>query len=148
MAISIRDLHHGDRSSWEPLWAGYLEFYRTELPPETTDATWQRLVDDDAPLHALAAVDGDDLLGFAHYLLHPTTWTTQPSCYLEDLFVASSTRGTGVGRLLIEALVARGRERNWSGIHWLTAADNATAMLLYDRIATKTTWVRYEIDLN
>jgi len=37
----------------EPLWQGYLTFYRASLASEVTDATWQRFFD---PLEALGAV--------------------------------------------------------------------------------------------
>jgi hypothetical protein len=30
-------------------------------------------------------------------------------------------------------------------VRWITAADNATAQRLYDRVATKTAWVTYDL---
>jgi hypothetical protein len=32
-------------------------------------------------------------------------------------------------------------------LRWITAADNVTAQKLYDRIATRTSWVTYEREL-
>jgi GNAT superfamily N-acetyltransferase len=144
----VRPLAAGDRAAWEPLWAGYLDFYATELPAATTAATFERLTGDEPAMAGLVAEADGRVVGFLHYVLHPTTWTTGPACYLEDLYVAPEQRGTGAGRALISALVAHARRGGWSGIHWMTAADNATAMHLYDRLATKTSWVRYEIDLD
>ena len=44
----------------EPLWQGYQTFYKTEIPPDTTLATWQRLLDPAQPMHVtLAEVAGD-----------------------------------------------------------------------------------------
>jgi GNAT superfamily N-acetyltransferase len=145
--LLVRPVAPGDRVGWEPLWLGYLDFYKTALAAATTDATWARINGDDASMGAFVAELDGRLIGFVHYVLHPTTWTVAPACYLEDLFVASEQRGTGAGRALIEHLTTIGRDKGWSGIHWMTAHDNEVAMRLYDRIATRTQWVRYEIDL-
>ena len=40
-----------------------------------------------------------------------------------------------------------GRERNWSVIRWITAEDNYRARSSYDKIATRTKWVTYDIKL-
>jgi hypothetical protein len=42
-------------------------------------------------------------------------------------------------------LCALARERGWSGIYWHTQEGNATARLLYDRIAKADDFVRYRI---
>ena len=147
MAVAIRPVEAGDRKGWEPLWAGYLTFYETRLDAEVTAATWQRITGGDAAMGALVADDGGALVGMAHFVVHPTTWTLTPACYLEDLFVLPERRGTGVGRSLITALAERGRDAGWSGIHWLTAHDNTQGMRLYDRVAQRTRWVRYELSL-
>src|SRR5688500_15509364 len=118
MPTAIRRIAGGDRAAWASLWGGYLAFYRTQLPPETTERTWQRLTGGDPSMGAFVAEQDGDLVGFVHFVLHPTTWTTTPACYLEDLFVNPASRGAGTGGALIEHLVATGRERGWSGIHW------------------------------
>lgn len=147
MTAQIRSLEARDRTSWEPLWAGYLDFYETHLDAGVTDATWQRITGGDPAMGGLVAEEEGQLVGLAHFVLHPTTWTVSPACYLEDLFVVPQHRGTGVGRGLIAALADRGRQAGWSGIHWLTAHDNTDGMRLYDRVAARTQWVRYELDL-
>lgn len=145
--IAVRPLTATDHAGWAPLWQGYLEFYETVLADEVTDATWARVSGGDAAMGGLVAEDEVGLVGLAHYVVHPTTWTVAPACYLEDLFVVPQRRSQGLGRALIEQLAALGREQGWSGIHWLTGEDNVTGMRLYDRVATRTNWVRYELDL-
>ena len=145
--VGIRPLAANDREAWDPLWQGYLTFYEESLSDTITDATWQRLIGDDPSCGGLAATVDDTLIGFAHYLVHPTTWDTRSACYLEDLFVVRSARGTGAGRALVEGLVHLARDKAWTQIHWITHDDNLVAQRLYDRIATRTDWVRYEIDV-
>ena len=85
--------------------------------------------------------------GLAHYVLHPHTFSSRMVCYLEDLWVEPAARGNGVGRSLIEALIARGRERGWRRLYWHTEADNALARALYDRLVRVTDYVRYDVAL-
>ncbi len=144
----VRALRTGDRAGWEALWQGYLAFYGTALAPETTEATWRRLLDPASPMFARVAVDADGLLlGFAHALPHEGTWTTAPQCYLEDLFVAPEARGAGAGRALIDDLVALCRARGWSRLYWHTQAGNAAARRIYDDYARADDMLRYRIVL-
>jgi GNAT superfamily N-acetyltransferase len=87
------------------------------------------------------------LVGLLHAVVHANTWAAAPVCYLEDLFVDPAARRAGVGRALIEALAAEGRRAGWLRIYWRTGADNATAQALYDRLARRSRWITYELDL-
>ena len=55
MPITIKALELKDADEWLVLWAGYLEFYKTELSEEQTKLTWQRLNDADVDMHGLVA---------------------------------------------------------------------------------------------
>lgn len=66
---------------------------------------------------------------------------------VRGLWVEPAARRAGIGRSLIESLVARGKEQDWSRLYWHTEADNAAARTLYDRIARATNYVRYDIVL-
>lgn len=134
-AVSVRPLVPDDRAAWEPLWAAYLAFYETSVPPETVDLTWSRFHDPAEPMHALGAFDGERLVGIVHYLFHRSTWTLGDYCYLQDLFTAEAARGRGAGRALIEAVSDRAREAGASRVYWLTQNENTTARALYDRVA-------------
>jgi len=148
MSVHIRELLPEDKPQWLPLWQGYLTFYETDLAPDITDDTWARLMLASGNIFGLGAVNSaGELIGFTHYLLHGGTWGPGPICYLEDLFVSEAARGTGAGRALIEALADKGRMSGWQSIYWQTAASNKTAQHLYDKLAARTDWVRYEMEL-
>ena len=144
----IRDLQPDNKEAWLALWQGYLRFYETELAPEVTENTWARLLSSNGGIEGFAALnEAGTMIGFVHYLLHPGTWGAALICYLEDLYVSEEARGTGAGRALIEALADKGRAEKWQHIYWQTAKGNFQAQALYDRLATRTDWVRYELDL-
>ncbi|MGD9656422.1 MAG: N-acetyltransferase family protein, partial [Methylocystis sp.] len=85
--------------------------------------------------------------GFTVSVLHDSSWTRSPICYLEDLFVDPALRGAGVGRALIQDLIDLGRMRGWSQLYWVTRANNEAARRLYDKFALADNFVRYRLTL-
>lgn len=149
----IRPLTAADHDAWLALWRGYLEFYEAALSAEQTALTWSRLVDPDFPMWGAIATNdaGADVaargVGLVHWLTHPATWSHGPYCYLEDLFVAPDTRGSGTGRALLAHVTDWARENGCAKVYWLTQETNTTARALYDRVAKNTGFVHYEIGL-
>jgi GNAT superfamily N-acetyltransferase len=141
--IIIRLLARSDRPEWEPLWQGYLAFYKTSVPTDVTDLTFARFFDEAEPMHALVAERDGELVGIVHYIFHRSTWTSGPYCYLQDLFTAEHARGGGVGRRLIEAVYERARGQGASRVYWLTQDSNTTARALYDKLAEKSGFIQY-----
>jgi GNAT superfamily N-acetyltransferase len=140
----IRGLRAGDRPQWSVLWHGYLRFYRARLADAVTDATFTRLIDAHVQPHALVAEQDGALVGFVHYLFHRSTWAMADSCYLEDLFVDPAARGGGVGRALIHAVYAAADRAQAATVYWLTQEFNAPGRALYDTLARRTSFIRYE----
>lgn len=141
--VLIRPMNDDERAAWEPLWAGYLTFYKTSVPAETTSVTWRRFHDPDEPMFVLGAYVDGKLTGIVHYLFHRSTWTPGDYCYLQDLFVTDGARGLGVGRALIEAVYERAKAAGASRVHWLTQNDNAQARILYDQVADNSGFMQY-----
>jgi GNAT superfamily N-acetyltransferase len=140
--LSIRPACAGDEPAWRALWDGYCEYYEVEVPEAVTAETWRRLLGDGGHECLVAERDGE-VVGFANYLLHPSTWATTDRCYLEDLFVAPAARGTGTARALIETLAALAREHGWREVYWHTEGDNSRARGLYDSFVAADGFVRY-----
>jgi len=141
--IKIRPLRVDERADWEPLWRGYLDFYKTTLPQQTYESTWARLHDPSEPMWLLGAYVDGKLRGIVHYLYHRSCWTVGNYCYLQDLFVSKEARGHGLGRALIEAVYKVAQEAGASRVHWLTHETNATARVLYDQLATAPGFIQY-----
>ena len=143
----VRALQHDDFDAWLPLWKGYLEFYETELEDDITRHTFERLIDTSIDMFgALALNDEGEAVGMVNWLTHPGTWSRGQYVYLEDLFVSPKARGTGAGRALIEHVHQWAEAAGATKVYWLTADSNKTAQQLYDRVATKTGFIHYQID--
>ncbi|BBK33747.1 acetyltransferase (GNAT) family protein [Stella humosa] len=138
-----------DRAAWEAMWrANCAHHGAAAMTDAVIDGLWQRILDPDFPMHAAIARDASGAaLGLAHYILHPHTFTLRPVCYLEDLWVAADARGQGIGGVLIGHLEARGRAEGWRRIYWVSEPDNAAAIALYQRVARRTDYVQFRIDL-
>jgi GNAT superfamily N-acetyltransferase len=141
--IAIRPVGASERSAWEPLWRGYLAFYKTSVPQATYDATWARLHDPNEPMWLLGAYVDGRLVGIVHYLFHRSCWTVSDYCYLQDLFVAEDARKHGLGRALIEAVYDAARKAGAGRVHWLTHETNTTARGLYDTLADRPGFIQY-----
>jgi len=144
MNLSIRTLAAPDRSGWETLWTGYLEFYESKVPHDVTEQTWARMIEPGIDPNGFGAVTEDGrIIGIVHYHFHTSCWTLGPYCYLQDLFVDPEVRGSGAGRALIEAVYEAADERGAAQVYWLTQHFNETARKLYDRIGVATPFMKY-----
>lgn len=143
--VSVRRLHDDDRHRWLALWAGYLAFYRAEIPDEVTEVTFERLRDGaDGMLGLIATGPGGEPVGFAHLVFHPSTWASTGYCYLEDLYVDPAARGGGASRALFEAVFTEARARRYDRTYWHTQQFNGAARSLYDTVGRLTSMVEYE----
>lgn len=145
MPVTIRGLRPEDRDAWQKLWTAYLEFYKSTVPDEVYDVTFARLLGDDPQDYTclVAEVDGQ-LVGLTHYVFHRHNWRIENVVYLQDLYAVPEARGKGVGRALIEAVYEAADAAGCPSVYWTTQDDNHTAQQLYDRIASKTNFIKYQ----
>ena len=145
--MNIRPVTSDDHEAWRELFRAYGIFYETTISDEVFDGVWAWLMDPGHEVHAIVAERDRELVGFAHIRRLWDTFTAGPGWFLDDLYVAPEHRGTGVARALIERGYADAEVAGGGTFRWITAADNETAQLLYDRIATRADWVVYEKEL-
>ncbi|MEM7640226.1 MAG: GNAT family N-acetyltransferase [Pseudomonadota bacterium] len=145
MTVNVRPIRAKDQVVWRKLWTGYLRFYESAVSEDVYESTFQRLLTDEPyEPSGLIAWDGEKALGLVHFMYHRHCWRIENVCYLQDLFALPEARGKGVGRTLIEAVYAQADAKGCPVVYWNTADDNATARQLYDRIAHKTQFIKYQ----
>ena len=66
--------------------------------------------------------------------------------YLDDVFVDPTLRGAGAVDALFSAIAEIATARGWAIVRWTTADDNYRARSVYDRVATRTSWITYDMD--
>ena len=146
MKVVVRPAHVRDEARWRELFDAYTRFYEREPDDAIARHAWARIHDARSPVYAaVAEVDGR-VVGIANYLLHESTGSLQPVCYLQDLFVDPDVRGGGVGRHLIDWLVAEMKAKRWSRLYWSTRDTNYRARALYDQYTPHSGFLRYVIN--
>jgi GNAT superfamily N-acetyltransferase len=144
---SVRPLHADDRADWQRLYSGYAEFYENPLTDERADRVWHDLLDGAHESFGMLAVDDTGRpVGLAHCREFARPLAGSRGLYLDDLFTDPDARGTGTATALLEALRVLARERGLTVVRWITAGDNTRAQRVYDRVATKTPWLTYDLD--
>ncbi len=147
MTIKIRKIEARDEVRWRVLWDGYCRFYECEPDERITQHLWNRITDFASPVHAIVAEDANQrVIGISNYIIHEVTSMLTPVCYLQDLFVDPDCRAVGVGKQLIDWLVAEMKAQRWSRLYWNTKENNYRARGLYDKYTPHDPFVRYVIN--
>jgi GNAT superfamily N-acetyltransferase len=141
--IPVEDRHHAD---WARLYAGYAAFYKVEQTEAMRARVWSWIRD---PAHEVKALVAEDAtgraIGLAHYRPYARPLSATTGGFLDDLFVDPAVRGQGVADALIQAVGAIAREKGWSVVRWITADNNYRGRGVYDRLATRTMWITYDL---
>lgn len=146
--LTIRPPQPSDRLAWDALYQGYAQFYQVEQTAEMRDRVWTWVHDAGHETQCLMAFDASGkAIGLAHFRAFARPLSASTGGFLDDLFVDPAARGSQAGTQLIAAIEAIGREKKWSVIRWITADNNYRARTAYDKIATRTGWITYDIKL-
>jgi GNAT superfamily N-acetyltransferase len=108
-----------------------LEFVRQEFPGDwvrVVRETAAKILAGDSSNRLIAALDGEQIVGFAHY----------ENERFGPIGVASSQRGRGIGQLLMFATLAAQREAGYRSA-WFLWSDDKTAERLYNAAGFKET---------
>jgi ribosomal protein S18 acetylase RimI-like enzyme len=147
MTVLVRDLTLADEPRWRELYREYLEFYEAQKSETSIDLVWQRLTSEPPQIHSFVAELDGLVVGLCHFHYQVSTWSDTTQCYLEDMYVDEAVRRQGVARTLIESVKAQAASNAATEMYWITRQSNLRAQALYDKVATKTDFIRYEVSL-
>jgi ribosomal protein S18 acetylase RimI-like enzyme len=146
MTLTIRPVSPADYPRWRELFDGYTRFYEREPLDQIANHAWTRILDPAAPVHAIVAErEGEGIIGIANYVIHENVATLTPVCYLQDLYVDPLTRASGVGKQMIDWLLAQMHAQGWANVYWNTKENNYRARGLYDKYTPHSGFVRYAV---
>ena len=146
-SLHIQPAQIHDFLLWKPLWQSYQDFYQVNLSDTVTKTTWQRFFDVKEPLYCALAKEGEQIVGFVHYVIHRSTWAVENFCYLEDLYVSPESRGQHTGKQLIEHVQKHAQTQQCARLYWHTQETNQRAQRLYDWVAEKPGVIEYRMPL-
>jgi len=148
MKITVSEPIENDHKNWKRLYLQYGEFYKTLITEKTLKTVWSWLFDNKEPLKCLVAKnEHGEIVGLMHYREMPSPLRGLKIGFLDDLYILPAYRGQGIFTSLFNELKNIGESRNWPCIRWITGDDNYHARSAYDRIAVKTQWNTYQLDI-
>ena len=128
-AMTVRLARPDDAPEVARLLVAFRDWYGKDEPPEASFLASVRHIMDTAGGEYL--LGGDPPAGVAQIRYRHSVWTGTDDCWLEDLFVEESARGTGLGRKLLDAVIARAADRGCKRIELDVDEGNAPAQALY-----------------
>jgi ribosomal protein S18 acetylase RimI-like enzyme len=129
-----------DIESVSALIAAFRSWWGKDEPTlEQIRATTALLIDDPNTEFLLAAPgDGAAPAGVCQLRYRLSVWTGSDDCWLEDLYVDDSARGTGLGRALVNAALERARARGCRRMELDVNESNTDAIAFYERLGFTT----------
>ncbi len=132
------------------LMRGYCDFYGADPSDDDLLALSLALLADPERegVQLLARDDAGRAVGFATIYWSWQTLDPGRLVVMNDLFVVSDARGTGVAEALIAACAQAARAHGARSLAWQTAKDNVRAQRVYERVgAERSEWLDYALRL-
>ncbi|MEZ5923400.1 MAG: GNAT family N-acetyltransferase [Hyphomicrobiaceae bacterium] len=146
MTATIRPVQQPEKARWEELFRAYGTFYKVDVTPQAVEAVWGWIHDPAEPFWCDVAEDGQGkLIGMTQYQMMHRSLGGSMVVYLSDLYVEPGLRGGGVGRALIEHVLAFAKARGAPSVRWLTQDFNYKGRMLYDTFAPKSDFILYNV---
>ena len=140
--IIIRDTVPEDISSIFALIQNKAEFDRqmgsfSGILKATPQKLSQTLFGDVPFAKVLLAENLKQPVGFALYYFRYSSFTAQPSLWLDDLYLKSEMRHRGIGLALMEKLATIAKQFNCTHLAWNAIQTNQSAVKFYRKIGAK-----------
>jgi len=130
--LDIRFANDGDAATILAFVRGLAEYEKMPHAVEVDEATLAaQLRSPSPPFECLLAEEGERAVGFALFFHTYSTWRGRRGIWLEDLFVLPEARRCGVGRALLDRIVALAEERRCGRVEWSVLDWNQPAIDFY-----------------
>ncbi|MCU0496591.1 MAG: GNAT family N-acetyltransferase [Anaerolineae bacterium] len=155
----IRLATASDTEAIAQLWEKLVAYHRA-LDPDLPDAATnggrlyaQRLSDrmNDSHTRIFVAVEDGQVVGYVLGVivdLVPEMFQPEIGGFLADIYVDAPYRGRGIGRDLVETLMAWFQERQVRYVEWFVASKNADAQAFWTSLGGRDMMIRMRINFS
>ena len=130
--MTIRPAQEGDEVAIMSLINALAEYEKAPNEVVNSAPELRQHLFDEKICDALVAVENDVVIGFALYYTNYSTWKGK-CLYLEDFFVLPEFRGTGIGSILFDEVVAIAKQRGVKRMDWQVLDWNEPALHFYKK---------------
>ena len=127
----------GDSKDVVDLIGGLARFEHLRPPDSKARTRLVRDIFERKLVNVLVAKAGKQLVGYALYFYTYSSFLAKPTMYLEDIFVSSKARGTGVGEALFTSCLREARDHRCGRMEWQVMDWNRSAMRFYKKLGAK-----------
>lgn len=99
-------------------------------PPEWLSGHWAALVEEGT---AMVLLIGRPAIGFGILRLRTSTWSAHLEGYLAELYIRPPDRASGLGTLLLQAVIDHARARGATYLDLTTTTSDESAIALYEK---------------
>jgi GNAT superfamily N-acetyltransferase len=147
--VTIREADAADLPHLVALMREHAAYERSAPPPaDIADRLPSLLFTPEPRLHAIVAVRGADIIGYATCSREVSSWRAAEYLHLDCLYLRAQARGGGLGRRLMAEVERLARRLALTEIQWQTPEWNDGAIRFYDRLrASRTPKQRYTLTL-
>jgi len=146
MSVQVRPLADRDFFPWLGLYAEYGDLHDAPLTDDKALLLWSWLTDKKRRIDGVVAVDDDgNLVGLAHFREFLRPLYGDFGIFLDDLYVASKGRRSGVAHALMEHVKQVAAERGATVVDWVTDPGDEAARQLSNGYAQATDRITYEL---
>ncbi|HEX6389902.1 MAG TPA: GNAT family N-acetyltransferase [Solirubrobacteraceae bacterium] len=131
---SVRLADERDAETVARLMIGFRNHLGLDWPSDNAFLAGVEKLLEDRDTDFLLGFVGDEARGVACLRFRLGLWRAGKDCLVEDVYVEEDARGTGLGRALMDAAIARARERGARRMELDTNDGNAPAIALYESL--------------
>lgn len=147
-AYTFRTPKTEEFEAWFALYEPYSHAVESPVTREIARSVWNWIQNRTHGIESIVALREGRVVGFVHYRPFPRTLDANEACFLDDLYVIESERGSGLAQLLIAQVVDAAKQRGWTHVRWVTTNGNQRARGLYEKVASLMDLLTYRIDIS
>lgn len=138
LEYSIRPVEKHDLAELTLLCQEHAAFEKADMPNDFPIESLADLLFSSPPRIQCLVVEGNKgLAGYASFMRQFSTWDANFYMYLDCLFLRPSTRGSGIGRKLMEKVKEESIRQNCDGMQWQTPTFNQNAIEFYQHLGAQ-----------
>lgn len=125
----------------------FQEFAHFEKTPEKMVNSVEKMMKEKKYFNGFVAENAaDEIIGYTTYFFSYHTWIGK-SLYMDDLYVKPSYRRKGIGKKLLDAVIAVAKKENCSKVRWQVSSWNKHAQAFYRSMGAEISDVEFNCDL-
>jgi ribosomal protein S18 acetylase RimI-like enzyme len=138
MKYAIRPCERKDMPALVLLCQKHAQYEKANYDPVGKLALLERSILSDQPMAYCWVVEANDqLVGYCSFTFDFSTWDARKFLHLDCLYLDDQYRGLGIGKKIMQQLIAVAIEKNCANVQWQTPAFNADAIAFYKSIGAK-----------